>query len=301
MTLHTKYRPQTFDKVYGNEVVINTLQTMLKNSTLPNTLLFHGPRGCGKTTLARLVADSLGCSEFGFMEFDTANTRGIDTARGIIQNLQFKAVDGSVKVFVLDEVHKTTNDFQNALLKATEEPPAHIYFILCTTEPKKIIEALRSRCTAFEVKPIKEKQILSLIKDVAKTEEIKVNADVLDVLVEESGGRAREALILLNLIRDCKTVAEALKLIQNNEGEEKEVIDLCRALIKGSDWKTVSKILKGIKADPEKVRHAVLGYMTSVLLSKSSSKAAVVIECFEDNFYDSGRAGLVLACYRTLN
>jgi DNA polymerase-3 subunit gamma/tau len=301
MTLHTKYRPQTFDRVYGNEVVINTLQTMLKNNTLPNTILFHGPRGCGKTTLARIVADSLGCSEFGFMEFDTANTRGIDTARGIIQNLQFKAVDGSVKVFVLDEVHKTTNDFQNALLKATEEPPPHIYFILCTTEPKKIIEALRSRCTAFEVKSIKEKQIQSLIKDVAKTEGIKVSADVLDVLVEESEGRAREALILLNLIRDCKTVAEALKLIQNNEGEDKEVIDLCRALLKGSDWKTMSKILKGVKADPEKVRHAVLGYMTSVLLSKSSSKAAVVIECFEDNFYDSGRAGLVLACYRTLN
>lgn len=298
MSLHVDYRPQNFDSFYGNKIITKNLIEAIKNKTLSHTILFHGEKGCGKTTLARIIKNELECSDLGFFEFNTANTRGIDTAREIIDNLQFKAVDGSIKIFVLDEVHKTTNEFQNALLKVTEEPPSYVYFILCTTEPKKLLNTLYNRCVKYQVSKLKNKEIEELLKDIIEKEKIKLNENIFEMIIDECGGNPRQALIMLNIVRHSESVKEASKLIVEATNLSKNTLDLCRALLKKNNWKIVATILKRIKEEPETIRYGVLGYMSTVLLNDNLQQAAVVMECFEDNFYDSKKAGLILACYR---
>jgi DNA polymerase-3 subunit gamma/tau len=301
MSLHVDYRPKNFDSFYGNKIIIKNLIEAIKNKTLAHTILFHGAKGCGKTTLARIIKKELGCSNLGFFEFNNANTRGIDTARDIIDNIQFKAVDGSIKIFVLDEVHKTTNDFQNALLKVTEEPPSYVYFILCTTEPKKLLNTLYNRCVKFQVSELKNKEIEELLRNVIKKEKIKLNEDILEIIIDESEGNPRQALIMLNIVRYSNTTREASKLITEVTDLSKNTLDLCRALLKRDNWKMVASILKKLKEDPETVRYGILGYMSKVLLDKGIPQAAIVMECFEDTFFNSKKAGLILACYRVFH
>lgn len=298
MSLHIDYRPQNFNSFYGNKIITKNLTEAIKNKTLSHTILFHGEKGCGKTTLARIIKNELGCSDLGFFEFNTANTRGIDTARDIINNLQFKALDGSIKIFVLDEVHKTTNEFQNALLKVTEEPPSYVYFILCTTEPKKLLNTLYNRCVKYQVTKLKNKEIEELLSSVVKKEKIKLNENIFEMIIDECGGNPRQALIMLNIVRHSESVKEASKLIVEATDLSKNTLDLCRALLKKNNWKIIAAILKRIKEDPETVRYGVLGYMSTVLLNKNLPQAAIVMECFENNFYDSKKAGLILACYK---
>lgn len=296
MTLYNEHRPSSFDEMVGNEETIRSLQSLLGKRGHPHSYLLHGPPGCGKTTLGRIIAKELGVKGADFMELDSADFRGIDTVRGLRRQVAYAPMEGPCRVWLLDECHQFSNDAQNALLKALEEPPSHVYFILCTTVPQKLLPTIRSRCSEHVVKTLTDSQMKRLLRHVVKAEDGSMGASVYSQIVRSSQGHPRKALTILEQVLglpkdDQEAVATRIA------AEQAEVLDLCRALIERAGWKKIRAILSGLTEDPESIRRAVLGYCTAVLLNEDNDVAALVLETFLDPFYDSGKPQLVYACY----
>jgi len=301
LPLHLKYRPKTFSEFIGNEAVIESLKSVVRRERgRPHAFLFCGASGCGKTTLARILKRELKCGDLDFVELNVADVRGIDTIREIIATGWLKPVSGESRIYVLDEAHKLTPDAQNALLKFLEDTPPHCYVILCTTEPHKLIKTIRTRCSTFQLSPLSDEEIRLLLKRVIRRERATVPDEIVQQIVRLSEGSPRKALVLLDSVIDLddpEMMKQALK--EGADEAEAQVVELCRALLKGEGWDRVRKILQGLKEeDPETVRHMVLGYMNSVLLNSDNPRAAMIIEEFAESFMNSGKAGLTLACYR---
>ena len=201
------------------------------------------------------------------------------------------------RVYLLEEVHMTTREAQNALLRALEDTPAHVYFLLCTTEPEKLLPTIRNRCSTFEVNPLNDNQMANLINHVLEEEgEDGVDDAVINTIVKAADGCPRQALVTLDQIIDLAP-EEMLAAVQSFQASQKQTIDLCRALLNGT-WRDVQIVLKDLKEDPEKVRQAVNHYMMAVLIKKPQidSQALLVLTCFSDTFFYNGRPGLTKAC-----
>lgn len=298
MSLHVDARPSKFSEVIGNKGIVDSLKTMIARSDRPHSYLFTGPSGCGKTTLARIVAKELGCDGNDITEINSSNNRGIDTARDIIEQMRYRPLSGAVRVFLLDECHKTTSDFQNALLKALEEPPAHVYFLLCTTEPEKLLTTVKNRCASFSVARLSHDTMTRYLKRTCHINKIALDESVILEIVKEAEGCPRDALLMIEQARGVEGTEEVMEAIRSAKVAESQVIDLCRALIGKSDWGQIATILKDLNTDDyEKVRRAVLGYCSSVLLNKANNRAALIIDCFRDPYFNTGKAGLVASCY----
>lgn len=298
MSLYQKYRPSQWAEVKGNTEVVETLVSMIGNrETCPHAFLLHGPTGCGKTTLGRIIAGELGCRGSDFVEVDSADFRGIDTVRDIRRNAQYSAMEGECRVWLIDEVHKMTNDAQNALLKILEDTPEHVYFILATTEPNKLLSTIRGRCSQFQVKPLSDQQMFRLLKVIALKEDKTVAAEVLEQIVMDSLGHPRNAIQILEQVLNVNPEKQ-LAMAKRTAAEQSQSIELCRALMNKSGWKAVNEILKGMTdQEPESVRRAVLGYAQAVLLKSDNPLAGLILEQFREPFYDCGFPGLTLACY----
>jgi len=303
--LYKKHRPKRFRQMVGNENTIRSLQSMLSSGTLPHTLLFYGPSGCGKTTLARILKRELGCKDIDFVELNSASFRGVDTIREVASGIHFPPTASPCRIWLLDEVHKLTNDAQNAALKMLEDTPGHVYFFLCTTMPEKLIKPIRTRCCAMPVRLLTYEELECLLHRILRRESILLSEEVQDELIASAQGCARTLLVLLDKVTNLPEDKQKQAIAERLE-EENEAIELCRALIKGESWKKVAGILKNLKSDPEATRWAVLGYARSVLLNSrgvkdpSAAQAFLVIDCFGKPFYDSKEAGLVAACYDVL-
>jgi len=177
MTLYNRYRPKSFEDIVGNESAINSLSKAISKKNHSHAYMLTGPSGCGKTTVARIMAKTiLGAGDMSINEINASSDRGIDTARDIIQQMRYNPSDGNVTVFILDEAHKLTNNFMNALLKAIEEPPEFVYFFICTTEPSKIITTIKNRCTEIKFKSLKIDELKEVIKRVCKLENVKLSS-----------------------------------------------------------------------------------------------------------------------------
>ena len=298
------YRPRTLAEVRGNETTVKALEAVLarKPENIPHTMLFCGPSGCGKTTLARIVAKALGCNGSDFNELDIADFRGIDTAREIRRNMVYRPMEGRCRVYLMDECHKLTGDAQEAMLKAFEDTPDHVYFLLATTDPAKLKTTVRNRCTTFEVSSLSTREMRALLEEVLDQERVDVPAAALDAILDNCMGSPRNALQLLEKIIDMDP-ADMAAAVEQAARDQSQVIDLCRALIGKQKWVAVAKILKGLEEqEPESVRHAVLGYCAAILLKEDQPQAFLVADSFRKPFYESGgKAGLVLACYEALN
>ena len=197
--------------------------------------------------------------------------------------------------------HKLSNDAQHALLKVLEDSPAHVYWVLCTTDPRKLLPTVRGRCSQFEVEKLSGSVLVRLLYHVAKEEGEKLPRDILGQVAESSGGHVRDALQLLEKVLsvDPDQREEAARQIVEAEAE---VIELCRCLLDRGSWKKITRILGELKGhkEPESVRRAVLGYCSAVLMKGSNQPAAQIMESFLDPFYDSGFPGLVFACYSSI-
>lgn len=301
MSLATKYRPKLLKDFLGNEEVTKSLRAMMEREEIPHTLLFTGPSGCGKTTLARIVAARLKCSQYDFTENNAADFRGIDSVRDILRQMSLAPMSGPCRVWLLDECHQLSKDAQHALLKALEDTPKHVYFLLATTEPEKLLPTIKTRCVTFDVKPLNDNLMGTLLKSVIQREGIdNVLTEALDQIVQDSLGSARMALSILDKIINMEP-ADMLEAAKQQAAQTNEAIDLCRALIGKRPWKEVARIVQGIQQEPESVRRAVLGYAQAVLLKSGQPQAYIVMDSFRQDFFTTGKPGLTMAAYASIS
>jgi len=300
--LYKRYRPKKLKQVVGQDEIIGMLTSYLKKNTLPHSLLLHGASGCGKTTIARILQSELNCSNSDFTELNAASSNGIDAIRSIGNHVGLSPMGGgSSRIWLIDEAHELTKAAQNAFLKMLEDTPEHAYFILATTNPKKLLPTIRNRCCDLVIRPLDSKTGEQLLNRICKKEDCKLHEDVKDKILEYAEGSARKMLVMLDSVITLASKKEQLNILVKDT-DEKEGIDIARMFFnKSSNWKSMSSALKALTAEPETVRYIVLSYATSVLLSSGNGRAALVIEEFSEPFYNSGKAGLALACFNVLN
>lgn len=299
--LHIKHRPKYLEDIIGNKETVAMVASILNREDLesiPHAFLFQGPAGTGKTTIARIIRDELGCSNLDYHEFNASDTRGIDTIRNIKSKSRLAPVDGKVKVYLLDELHQITGPAQEAALKLLEDAPDNVFFLLCTTNPEKLKKTLKSRCTIVQMSSLNSRDMIKLIDSIAKKEEIDISPEISKTIIANSDGSPRTAVKLLDSIIDMDSDEEAIKAIESATVSEATTIELCRALLANESWKVISDILKGIDEDPEGMRRSILGYFSKVLLNNGSVVIAQIMECFEEPFYNTGKPGLIMACFQ---
>lgn len=218
--LYRTYRPSTFDEVAGQEHIVRTLKNALATGKLAHAYLFAGPRGTGKTTMAKLLAKALNCDEGmgcqcnecknckaiiegthpDVLELDAASNNGVDEIRDLIDKVKYGTILGKYKVYIIDEVHMLSTGAFNALLKTLEEPPEHVIFILATTEPHKILPTILSRCQRYDFTKLSDNDIKNRLKAVLENEGVAYNDDAIDIIISLADGGMRDALSILDQV-----------------------------------------------------------------------------------------------------
>jgi len=303
--LELKYRPKTFDEVVGCSETVDILRQVAADwnegkRPYKQVFLLTGPRGTGKTTLGRVLASEVGAAKGDIAEIDTSQFRGVDTAREIKRQVNIRP-QGNARVWVIDEAHQMTAAQAEGMLKPLEEPPAHVLFVLCTTNPEKLTATLKSRAANLQTTLPKEKELIKHLKQIARKEEIRIDTEIAEEIAANTMYNIREALILLGQVMtvsdgDPETVK---KYIRREAEKRSEGIQLCRQLINGASWKEVAETLKGLDEEPERLRQGVLTYAKSCLLGGKTS-AYLVMEAFSEPFYTAPQAQLTMASFEAV-
>lgn len=221
LVIYRKYRPQKFSEVVGQDHIIKTLISALKTGRVAHAYLFAGPRGTGKTTVARILAKAINCKDdssyepcnkcescleimegraMDLIEIDAASNRGVEEARELRERTRFGPTHSKYKVFVIDEAHQLTKDAFNALLKTLEEPPAHAIFVLATTEPYKMLPTILSRVQRFDFRKLSLGNIVKRLEGIARGEGIKADEKALRIIALNSEGHMRDAESMLGQV-----------------------------------------------------------------------------------------------------
>ena len=292
--LYRTYRPQTFKDVTGQEVVVKTLQNAISNKKISHAYLFSGPRGTGKTSVARIFAKALNCvnesngepcdnciscSEISegynpdVIEIDAASNNGVDEIRDIREKVKFLPSGSKYKIYIIDEVHMLSGGAFNALLKTLEEPPKHAIFILATTEPQKLPATIISRCQRFEFKALNVVEITQKLKEICELEGVSITEEALNSISESAEGGMRDALSILDQaisygnknieIEDINGVTGSLSF--------EKIITLAEAIDQKDVHKTIESVNDLISSGKEvtKIINSLLVFFRDLLLYKN--------------------------------
>lgn len=243
LTLYRKYRPKRFDEVIGQDQVISILKNALKNNSISHAYIFAGGRGIGKTSIARIFSEALGTSQNDTYEIDAASNRGIDDIRAVRDAVNTLPFESKFKVYIIDEAHMLTKEAWNALLKTLEEPPAHVIFILATTEPEKIPETILSRCEIHHFKKPSQSILRDFVLDVAKKEKVEIENSASDLIALLADGSFRDAHgILQKIISSANTKKITREETEKITGAPKISLinSLIQSLVLGDASKAIS-------------------------------------------------------------
>jgi DNA polymerase-3 subunit gamma/tau len=297
LVLYRKYRPQTFAEVVGQEHVVKTLMNSVASGIISHAYLFDGPRGSGKTTLARLLAKALNCqnrkegesepcnkcascleitnnSSLDLIEIDAASHRGIDEMRELREGIKFAPSRGKYKIFIIDECHQLTKEASNALLKTLEEPPSHAIFILATTEIHKMIPTIISRCQRFDFRKFTLPEIVQRLETIAKKEKVKIGKEALELIAINAGGALRDAESIFGQILNFEDAGRQIEPL-----EVKKILGLVETALIGqfSEFLSQKKAAQAIEflneivkkgSDLPEFTKSLIGYLRQGLIIK---------------------------------
>ena len=299
--LYRTYRPSTFEEVAGQEHIVKTLKNALATRKLAHAYLFAGPRGTGKTTMAKLLAKALNCDEGignqcnecknckaiidgthpDVIELDAASNNGVDEIRELIDKVKYGTILGRYKVYIIDEVHMLSTGAFNALLKTLEEPPEHVIFILATTEPHKILPTILSRCQRYDFTKLSDKDIKARLKAVLEKEGVAYNDEAIDIIISLADGGMRDALSILDQVLAYSgnklDVQDILDIFALESKEEK--MALLNAIINKDVSDVLSRINRYVSlgTDIKRLTDDLLLILKDILIYQSSRN----ISCLE--------------------
>ncbi|AKP80271.1 MULTISPECIES: DNA polymerase III subunit gamma/tau [Priestia] len=301
--LYRVYRPQSFNDVVGQQHIIKTLQNALVQEKFSHAYLFSGPRGTGKTTAAKILAKAVNCEKAPIaepcnecatcrgitdgsisdvIEIDAASNNGVDEIRDIRDKVKYAPSAVRYKVYIIDEVHMLSIGAFNALLKTLEEPPAHVIFILATTEPHKIPLTIISRCQRFDFKRISPEDIVYRMKEVLGSEELEVSEDALYEIAKASEGGMRDALSLLDQAISYSTEKVSLEDVLSITGAVSQsfIVKIVQAIFNENIVEALDSVESLIKngKDPARFVEDLIFYYRDVLLYQASEENAYLLE-----------------------
>ncbi len=298
--LHIKYRPTSLDEVIGQEHIKSSLSGLLESGG-SHSFLFAGASGVGKTTIARIAAERLGCARDMILEVDAATNSGVDAMRELTAISIYRPMEGGSKAIIIDECHALSKSAWQSLLKNIEEPPSFMFWFFCTTDIGKVPRTIQTRCTTFELRAVRTDDIFDRLVKVCEGEGLKTPDSVLDVIAQFARGSVRSALVGLSQVHAETDPQRAGAALQFSSASD-QTIDFLRYLVSGTiTWDEAMRRLDLLgEVDPESLRISIVNYLAAVLHGSKDQQRVTsllrMIAAFE-RAYDrsNGRASLLLS------
>ena len=301
LALYRKYRPIKFNDIYGQEEIVTVLKNAIMRNKVSHAYLFSGPRGTGKTTIAKIIARLVNCenpidgdacgkcysclnflNSSDIVEIDAASNNGVDEIRELRDKINLVPTSSKYKVYIIDEVHMLTNQAFNALLKTLEEPPSHVIFILATTEPHKIPLTIASRCQKFRFSKISDDKIVDRLKEISKNENISISDDALFEIARISDGGMRDAINMLDQLvafTNSKITLEDIYAV-NGTVSYSNLFDLLKN-IKDNDKIKIIEFIDHFDIDGKEINRFVselIIFVKDIILYKNTGKLSEVVD-----------------------